>query len=393
MSKCIGCGIKLQSENRELPGYVPVSSFVEHGEEVYCERCYKIKHHNYDYSKVTYELTKDPTKLKELEAEYYEKLSAIKNKKALILLMIDILDIYSGFIPDLDKYVGNNPVVILVNKTDVLPKSLKVGSLLEKIKTIGLNDNLNVRDVFFISSLKQKNIETVMSKIKGFLSHHKGNLTEVYVVGSTSVGKSTFINTLLKIYAGNVKDLLTVSSQHQTTQDLIKIMIGTNKDKKPCYLIDTPGAINLYNVTTYLSQDSLKLLNVKNFIKVRNYQLREKQTLLLGGLVRVDVETEAMSVACYIPNDLYVHRTKTDNVDRVMETSRYTLIKPPLNEEELNRLGEFVTYEYDLEASEDFKTWDVALAGVGYLHLTGQSYKIKITVPKTMLVTVVPELL
>lgn len=393
MSKCIGCGIKLQSENRELPGYVPVSSFVEHGEEVYCERCYKIKHHNYDYSKVTYELTKDPTKLKELEAEYYEKLSAIKNKKALILLMIDILDIYSGFIPDLDKYVGNNPVVILVNKTDVLPKSLKVGSLLEKIKTIGLNDNLNVRDVFFISSLKQKNIETVMNKIKGFLSHHKGNLTEVYVVGSTSVGKSTFINTLLKIYAGNVKDLLTVSSLHQTTQDLIKIMIGTNKDKKPCYLIDTPGAINLYNVTTYLSQDSLKLLNVKNFIKVRNYQLREKQTLLLGGLVRVDVETEAMSVACYIPNDLYVHRTKTDNVDRVMETSRYTLIKPPLNEEELNRLGEFVTYEYDLEASEDFKTWDVALAGVGYLHLTGQSYKIKITVPKTMLVTVVPELL
>lgn len=393
MSRCIGCGIKLQSEDRTLPGYVPVSSFVEHGDDVYCERCYKIKHHNYDYSKVTYELTKDPNKLKELENEYYKKLSAIKNKKALILLMIDILDIYSGFIKDLDKYIGNNPVVILVNKTDVLPKSLKIGSLLNKIKTIGINDNLNVRDVFFVSALKEKNIETVMNKIKGFLSHHKGNLTEVYVVGSTSVGKSTFINTLLKIYAGNVKDLLTVSSQHQTTQDLIKIMIGTNADKKPCYLIDTPGAINLYNVSTYLSQDSLKLLNVKNFIKVRNYQLREKQTLLLGGLVRLDVETESMSVACYIPNDLYVHRTKTDNVERVMETSRYTLIQPPMTEEELERLGEFITYEYDLEASEKFKTWDIALAGIGYLHLTGEKYKIRITAPKSMLVTIVPELL
>ncbi len=393
MSRCIGCGIKLQSEDRMLPGYVPVSSFVEHGDDVYCERCYKIKHHNYDYSKVTYELTKDPNKLKELENEYYKKLAAIKNKKALILLMIDILDIYSGFIKDLDKYVGNNPVVILVNKTDVLPKSLKIGSLLNKIKTIGTNDNLNVRDVFFVSALKEKNIETVMNKIKGFLSHHKGNLTEVYVVGSTSVGKSTFINTLLKIYAGNDKDLLTVSSQHQTTQDLIKIMIGTNADKKPCYLIDTPGAINLYNVSTYLSQDSLKLLNVKNFIKVRNYQLREKQTLLLGGLVRLDVETESMSVACYIPNDLYVHRTKTDNVERVMETSRYTLIQPPMTEEELERLGEFITYEYDLEASEKFKTWDIALAGIGYLHLTGEKYKIRITAPKSMLVTIVPELL
>ena len=393
MSKCIGCGIKLQSIDRTMPGYVPASSFVEHGDEVYCERCYKIKHHNYDYSKVTYDLTKDPAKLKELEDEYYKKLSVIKNKKALILLMIDVLDIYSGFIKDLDKYVGNNPVVILVNKTDVLPKSLKIGSLLSKIKTIGLNDNLNVRDVFLVSALKQKNIETVMNKIKGFLSHHVGNLTDIYVVGSTSVGKSTFINTLLKIYAGNEKDLLTVSSQHQTTQDLVKIMIGTNASKKPCYLIDTPGAINLHNITTYLSQESLKVLNVKNFLKVRNYQLKDKQSLLLGGLVRLDFEADAMSVACYIPNDLYVHRTKMDNVERVMETSRYTLINPPMNEEELSRLGEFVTYEYDLETSDKFKTWDIALAGIGYIHLTGEKYKVKVTVPKFLLVTIVPELL
>ena len=126
---------------------------------------------------------------------------------------------------------------------------------------------------------------------------------------------------------------------------------------------------------------------------MRNYQLKEKQTLLLGGLVRLDVETLNMSVACYIPNDLYVHRTKTDNVDRVMESSRYSLIKPPLTEEELSRLGEFVTYEYDLSSTDKTKTWDIALAGVGYIHLTGEKYKIKITAPKFMLVTVVPELL
>ncbi len=393
MSRCIGCGIKLQSENKELPGYVPISSTVEHGENVYCERCYKIKYHNYDYSKTTYELLQQPEKIVELENNYYQKLAAIKNKKALILLMIDVLDIYSGFIHDLDKYAGKNPVIILVNKVDVLPKSLKIGRLIDQIKTIGINDNLNVRDVFMISALKQKNIEAVMNKIKSFLLHHKGDLTDIYVVGSTSVGKSTFINTLLKIYTHNEKDLLTVSSQHQTTQDLIKIKIGTNKDKKPCYLIDTPGAINLRNITTYLSQESLKILNIKGLIKVRNYQLKEKQTLLLGGLVVADFETDSMSVACYIPNDLYVHRTKTSNTSRVMETSHFTLLKPPLTEDEKSRLGDYITYEYTLGESETFKSWDLALAGIGYLHLTGQSYKVRITVPKCMLVTIVPELI
>ena len=393
MSKCIGCGIKLQSIDKEKPGYVPVSATVDNGDDVYCERCYKIKHHNYDYSVVTYDLLEDPKKIEELEKSYYQKLSNIKGKKALILLMIDVLDIYSGFIKDLDKYVGDNPVVILANKADVLPNSLKIGSFLEKIKTIGLNDNLNVRDVYLISSLKQKNIETVMNKIKGFLSHHLGELTDIYVVGSTSVGKSTFINTILKMYANSEKDLLTVSQQHQTTQDLIKINIGTNKAKQPCYLIDTPGAINLQNVSTYLSKESLKVLNIKSFIKVRNYQLRDKQTIFLGGIARIDVETDTMSMAFYVPNDLYIHRTKTDNAGRIEETGMYSLLNPPFSVEENDRLGKRVTYEYDLETSDDFKSWDIAIAGIGYIHLTGEKYKVRITLPKTVLVTVVPELL
>ena len=64
MSRCIGCGIKLQSTDKEKPGYVPVSATVENGDDVYCERCYKIKHHNYDYSHITYELFEDPQRLK-----------------------------------------------------------------------------------------------------------------------------------------------------------------------------------------------------------------------------------------------------------------------------------------------------------------------------------------
>lgn len=393
MSRCIGCGIKLQSVDKEKPGYVPVSATVDNGDDVYCERCYKIKHHNYDYSSVTYELFDDPKKIKELEKSYYQKLEALKGKRALILLMIDVLDIYSGFIKDLDQYVGDNPVVILANKADVLPNSLKIGSFIQKIKTIGENDNLNVRDVFLISALKQKNIETVMNKIKGYLSHHKGELTDIYVVGSTSVGKSTFINTILKIYANNEKDLLTVSQQHQTTQDMIKIMIGTNKAKQPCYLIDTPGAINLESITTYLSKESLKVLNIKSFIKVRNYQLREKQSIFLGGLARIDVETESMSMACYVPNDLYIHRTKTDNVEKLEANQKYTLLNPPFSAEEDNRLGERVTVEYVLGESDRFKSWDIAIAGIGYIHLTGANYKVKITLPKCVLLTIVPELL
>ena len=73
MSKCIGCGVKIQTEDPKKIGYVPEIKLIEDGEEVYCKRCYDIMHHNarYDYSTST--------------ENYYKKISGIKNTNSLII--------------------------------------------------------------------------------------------------------------------------------------------------------------------------------------------------------------------------------------------------------------------------------------------------------------------
>jgi hypothetical protein len=38
MAKCIGCGIKLQTVDENLPGYVPLLVSANLGENVYCKR-------------------------------------------------------------------------------------------------------------------------------------------------------------------------------------------------------------------------------------------------------------------------------------------------------------------------------------------------------------------
>ena len=88
MSKCIGCGIKIQSTDKEAPGYVPVSATVDRGEAVYCKRCYDVIHHNKDYSSATYELFNDSKSLVNVINDYYQKLSKLKGEKALILLLM-----------------------------------------------------------------------------------------------------------------------------------------------------------------------------------------------------------------------------------------------------------------------------------------------------------------
>ncbi|MBQ3002056.1 MAG: ribosome biogenesis GTPase YqeH [Bacilli bacterium] len=392
MSKCIGCGIKIQSTDKEAPGYVPVSATVDRGEAVYCKRCYDVIHHNKDYSSATYELFNDSKLLVNVINDYYQKLSKLKGEKALILLLIDVLDIYSGFIPKLSEYIGDNPVMILVNKTDVMPKSIKLNTLGEKIKQIGLNDNLNVRDVFFISALKQKNIDDIIRRVMDYFNrtYFRGNKT--YLLGSTSVGKSTFVNSLLKKYKMIDNDLITTSYQHQTTLDFIPISIGTNNKKEECFLVDTPGYLNLMTATTYLGLESLKQVVPRTFIKSRSYQLKENQTMFLGGLVTLDFEGD-VNVSYFVSNDLYIHRTKTSNKEELLTKSMYKLLVPPVDETELKRFGEFTSKTYTLSCDEEFKHWDLCIAGIGYVHLTGENFKVTVTLPRTILTTLVPNLL
>ncbi|MEC2490825.1 ribosome biogenesis GTPase YqeH, partial [Bacillus cereus] len=42
--KCIGCGVEIQTENKNEVGYAPASSLEK--EQVICQRCFRLKHYN-----------------------------------------------------------------------------------------------------------------------------------------------------------------------------------------------------------------------------------------------------------------------------------------------------------------------------------------------------------
>jgi len=100
-------------------------------------------------------------------------------------------------------------------------------------------------------------------------------MADVGLIGFPNVGKSTFINTLLKSYASSQKDIITTSFYAGTTLNLIKIPFGEN------FIIDTPGLINDNQITHYLSQKALKVVTPKKEIKPKVYQLDSGQTLFL----------------------------------------------------------------------------------------------------------------
>ena len=46
--KCIGCGAVIQTEKKELEGFIPASALekADQDADIYCQRCFRLRHYN-----------------------------------------------------------------------------------------------------------------------------------------------------------------------------------------------------------------------------------------------------------------------------------------------------------------------------------------------------------
>ena len=191
------------------------------------------------------------------------------------------------------------------------------------------------------------------------ISEHANN-RNIYIVGATNVGKSTFVNSLLKAYAGSKADVITVSSSAGTTLDLIQIPFGNQ------HIIDTPGIINENQLTHYIGPKTLKAITPKKEVKPIGFQLDPSQTLFVGGLARIDYITGTKAgFICYFSEFLNVHRTKLENADHLYETSLYKVLTPPFEGEE-----QLILKPHTFKINNTDKI-DIVLPGLGFISYRG----------------------
>lgn len=107
-------------------------------------------------------------------------------------------------------------------------------------------------DVLFVSAHKGTGMPEAMEAIEHY---RKGE--NVYVVGCTNVGKSTFINRIIKQATGE-DAIITTSHFPGTTLDMIEIPLDDTKS-----LFDTPGIINHHQMAHYLDPLELKYITPK----------------------------------------------------------------------------------------------------------------------------------
>lgn len=341
---CIGCGAVIQTEDPQKLGYTPKTA-LEKGlvsGEVYCQRCFRLRHYN-EIQDVS--LTDD---------DFLRLLNELGQKDALIVNVVDIFDFNGSLIPGLHRFVGDNPVLLVGNKVDILPKSLKTGKLTQWMKERAHEAGLRPVDVLLTSAKKAHYMQDLLAKIEEYRDGR-----DVYVVGVTNVGKSTLINQIIQQTAG-VKELITTSRFPGTTLDKIEIPLEDGH-----FLIDTPGIIHRHQMAHYLGKKDLKIIAPHKEIKPKVYQLQAEQTLFLGGLARFDfIQGEKSSFIAYVANDIEIHRTKLEKADAFYQKHVGGLLQPP-RPDEVADFPELVRFEFSIKEKTD-----IVFAGLGWVTVT-----------------------
>ncbi len=271
--KCIGCGISLQTSNKQLPG------FTQNIEGKYCERCFRIKNYN-EYQKVDKTI-----------GDFYSIIDKINATDDLVLLVVDIMSM-GNELKKLMSKLKNKPLIV-ISKRDIFSYKIKDQKLLDLV-------SIPCLDKIVISANKNYNIDLLLEKINFYK-----NSKNVYLVGLTNSGKSTLVNKMIYNYT-DLESNITTSMLPSTTLDTIEIQINDNLN-----LIDTPGIIDMGNISNYLDNSTLKRLFIKREIKPITYQIKCKQYFFIDNFFKIEC-LEPCDMTFYISNQLKINRLYKD---------------------------------------------------------------------------------
>ncbi len=364
--RCPGCGVILQTIDEKLPGYVP-NKHVDRHEVILCQRCFKLQHYGEDIA----------PKESFLFDDFYQILRQAKKDQASIIWVLDILNFETTLSMELLNAVKGLKVYFIATKRDLLPKTIQNKKLETYIQHFLESMQMPFEKIIIASSKTNQAMDDIKTMIA---EDNQGK--DLYVIGATSSGKSSLINTYLKHFSNQTKKLITTSPFPGTTLRVIEIPLN---DQQTIY--DTPGYVANHSMLAKVEKEVIKTMMPKVELKPMSFRLGAKDALAIGGLVRLDVLSGKKEfVYTFFANPITYQKMQVLKADE----SFFKMIEKkqlkPISKS-YTKMADFTTIEFTLPTKGRI---DLAISGYGWLNFLAEGQTIRLLLPKGVLAKLLP---
>ena len=381
---CVGCGARFQTEDEAAPGFTPAHVLEERmatresgpKRMAVCQRCHGLRYQNrlpVDALRVG----ADATTHAELQPEHFiGLLRTIAKQRCVVIAIVDLFDFHGSLVPNLSLVVGNNPLILVGNKFDLLPTGVDAKSVERWVRSEARKASVPApASVHLVSCKTGVGMPKLLEELQFTMTSKR---LDAYVVGAANAGKSSFINHVIKGSGprgsgrgvGRDDDFsLTTSPLPGTTLDFVRVSVFAGRHS----LYDSPGVILPNQLTTRLTTDELSQIVPKKRAQHVTLRVAEGKSVLLGGIARLHMRAgRPFFFTFYLANAVAIHPTDTSKVDEMLQKHVGGLLAPPASYERLAELGAFEEHTFQIEGRGwDEAAVDLVLPGLGWIAVTG----------------------
>eukprot|EP00048_Salpingoeca_helianthica_P001662 m.50690 g.50690 ORF g.50690 m.50690 type:complete len:636 (+) comp11610_c0_seq1:71-1978(+) len=333
-----------------------------------CQRCFVLQHYGQTRESASFKI-----------APLIEQLPT----DALIVCLVDVRDFPNSLHPELKSIREGHDVIVLANKVDILAayRADHLRALKRWVREVG--EPYGVKETDSVHVISARTGFDIVPFYNELLERCLPTKRPVCLIGCASTGKSTLINNLLNRTSGNQP--ATTSTWPGTTLARMTYTLSRKRGyphleratdptaplpPKAIHLFDTPGAIKPGQISQYLPLKDLNDVNPQQKIKFTSFDLKPGQSLLFGGLGRLDVEGDnPAQLTVYMPRTMKVHATRADRAAEVRERHGGTeMLMPPNDPETMKALPPLESTVFTVHSrSARRRSDDIVLGQLGFV--------------------------
>lgn len=353
--RCSSCGEVLQTENRDEAGYI--SPEVLKGKSlndiVFCDACYKKSHYSPFPNKI------------HADKDLLTILKDAKASDALIVYFIDLFTFEYSIPVEAASLLARANIMVVARykatKNSITDAPKHVAHIFK-----GYRISVKPEDVF-LTDLSTNDIPVLKEEINKRREAH-----DVYLIGSEFSPINLFSRKFMNDYV-NISTRNVVTTKHK----------GTNIET---LRIPLDNSTTMYCVPPFKETNSYAALGDDNFKKIitpdsktsqKKKTLKKNHTMLIGGLVRIDLlEGENTKMEIFVADKVDVETMSTKRANKhwneILEKKQ---IRPCLEEVTSNK--DFDAFEIRV-AEEGYR--DIGVSGLGWVSFKGNNQLFRIYV-------------